>query len=192
MNKFLVFILFISSSVFGQDAGHVPESLSMPNTQVLGMELWQLVIFALILVAILCVALTLFGEATCYEDFNDLGVSLGVVAGPALVGVIVMYAALPVEASVFLVALPGVLCLLVTIWKTYRSNNIFLFPFMIITKVFLSFLYIIYLWQALAAKTRRGRGASRFILIILSPFLYALVKNKQGVFSISKTGRGFY
>ena len=130
-------------------------------------------------------------KAIFYADYNDLALSAATFSVPALIMIvgsnfignpkIVMWLALVIFFGLFI-------RMLIT---TYKANDgkIFHLTIMSISKLVLSFIYIIYLYDSMAAKKRTDRGKAMFILVILTPILYALVHEKEGVFKLSSRGR---
>ena len=150
-------------------------------------------------VVLLGVVLAFARKAVFYANFNDLAWSAGMVAIPALVLVGVapfVSGSGEGDAQVptwLLYAAGGLFVLLFvkTAITTYKSNNgsILLTPVLLVGKLFLSFMFVFYLYWSMTAKTRSERGKGMFVLVILTPIMLALVREHKGVYAISKSGR---
>ncbi len=134
--------------------------------------------------------MSLAKKSVFYADFNDLGVSLGMFALPGLILFVGMnfdlndaprYIAGAVFAALFLKS--GI--------TTYKTNNgsIWKTAVLMVGKVALSFLYLAYLLEAFTAKKRSDRGRAWFVVVILTPLMLALTKNRKGLFPIPSMGR---
>ena len=143
-----------------------------------------------LVVTVVGIVLGFSKRAVFYTDYNDLGVSAGMFALPALI----IFAAgsfVPQTVAIWIAGIVLVGLLVKVSLTTYRSNNgsIWKTIVIVIAKTFMSFLFVFHLVTALTAKKRSERGGGWFVLVILTPLLIALVNEKKGVFSISSTGR---
>lgn len=131
-------------------------------------------------------------QATFYEDFNDLGLSAIAFAGPVVVSIVLLQ--LGLNSTVTLVLSVSLLLVLsyYSAKTTFRSNSdkpLHTTIILVISKLFMSFLYIFYLYQAMTDKDRGARRKAWFVLVVLTPVLLLLVKNHEGRFTITSSGR---
>ena len=145
---------------------------------------------SILLATVLGVAMSLAKKSVFYADFNDLAVSMGMCALPALV-LMVGLSFGQGDAPRYIAGAIFVGLFLKSVVRTYKTNNgsIWKTAVLMVGKVTLSFLYIVYLLEALTAKKRSDRGKAWFVLAILTPLMLALTENHKGLFRIMPMGR---
>lgn len=135
-----------------------------------------------------------FNGVTIYRDYNDLALSCGVLAVPIVVilllnWVITLSGSNFSEDLIYFIVLPIFVSLFIfTVINTFRSNNILIAPFVLITKLFLSFTFVINLYLFMTNHDK-NRGQKAFITMILGVLLTSLVKENTGLFRIGSTGK---
>jgi hypothetical protein len=130
-----------------------------------------------------------------YRDYDDLGIAFSLVLSPIVLLYLFSFTGSINKISgtfVFVVELSLFAWLLT---RTYQdnNNNIIFTLLAAFTKVSLSILFILNLLQLVSptGKTTSQRVSSRrsafAILLLISPLVFALVKNKVGIFNPART-----
>ena len=136
------------------------------------------------------IALAFAKKVVFYADYDDLAISAAMCALPA---VLVVIAAMFVQhvAAFYLAGLVFVGLLIKVAHTTFRanSNSIWKTVLLLVGKLVMSFLYVAFLYKALAGEKRTDRGKGWFFLVILTPLLIALVHKRTGRFAIGRSGR---
>lgn len=145
---------------------------------------------AILVATVAGVALGFSKRVVFYTDYNDLGLAAAMCALPALI-LFIGVSLVPQSVALGIAGVVFIGLLVKTAMTTYQSNerSIWKTILVLIAKLVMSFLFVFHLLGALTAKTRRKRGGSWFVLVILTPLLIALVKEQKGIFSITSTGR---
>ena len=144
-----------------------------------------------LVVTVAGVVMSFAKKAVFYADFNDLAITAGMFALPALV----LVAGSLLAPFSILVYVRGARCSSAcsSRWRsrTWRSNDgsWWKTPVLLVGKATLSFLFIAYLYQAFTGKTRSKRGQGWFVVAILTPLTLALVAEHRGLFAVTPTGR---
>lgn len=148
------------------------------------------IIVAMIALVIFMVAMGFTRHIVFYQNYNDLGVSAGTIALPTFIG-FGPGLMLPPKVTLWTCLAVFVLMLIIMIVKTFMANNKSLIKtiFLIPAKLTMSFLFVFYLYDALTNKKRSGRGEAMFNVIVLTPLMLALVKERTGLFRLSRSGR---
>ena len=144
----------------------------------------------ILVLTIVGITMSFLKRAVFYADFNDLALTAGMFALPALV----MVAGSMLAPGEYIIYIAGavfaglLLKVIVTTWKS-NEGSFWKTPLLIVGKVAMSFIFIAYLYQAFTRKTRSGRGQGWFVVAIVTPLMIALVSEHRGLFAISSTGR---
>ena len=143
-----------------------------------------------LVVTVAGVVMSFAKKAVFYADFNDLAITAGMFALPALVLVAGSLLA-PFSILVYVAGAVFVGLFLKVALTTWRSNDgsWWKTPVLLVGKATLSFLFIAYLYQAFTGKTRSKRGQGWFVVAILTPLTLALVAEHRGLFAVTPTGR---
>lgn len=152
---------------------------------------FEYVVISILAVAVLGVALGLTKKAVFYNDYNDLGLSLGTLAFPSVIVLVLLqfglYGVLTwgIAATVFTIMF-GVM-----VRRTYVANRgkLWVVPVLLMSKLVLSVLYVAHLADLTMGKNRRTRGKGWFVVIVLTPLLLALVHTQEGRFYLTSAGR---
>lgn len=144
----------------------------------------------LLVLTILGIVLAYKKVVVFYADFNDLAISAATFAVPAII--IVIAIALTLPGITYSIAI--LLFLVLFIWTTYKtlkSNAWSIWKSIIVLagKILVSFVFVLFLYQAYTAKTRSARGQGWFVLIVLTPIMLTLVDKHTGLFALSSAGR---
>ena len=144
----------------------------------------------ILVVTVAGIVMSFTKEAVFYADFNDLALSAGMFALPALVLVAGSLLA-PMEVLVYVAGAVFVGLFLKVALTTWKSNDgsWWKTPLLLVGKTTMSFIFIFYLYQAFTAKTRSKRGQGWFVVAILTPLTLALVAEHRGLFAVTPTGR---
>jgi len=135
-----------------------------------------------------------------FRDYNDLGLAFLLGLVPVILLSIFQFVAQDNQkvGFVFIVVVESGLFLWVVL-RTFQDNqNPIGVLFALVTKITLSVLFIINLLNFVtpSGKTSSERASSRrtgfAFLLVLSPIVFSLVKNKEGIFNPERTlaGRG--
>lgn len=129
------------------------------------------------------VVLSLTKKAVFYQNYNDMLLSLSVIAIPVMMIFLISSLAsfLPDLLKIILIIIPSILIFVMVVISTYQSNNknLILTVILVISKLTLSVLYILYLVQLMMGKNRNERGLAALILIFLTPLMIALVADRE-------------
>ena len=145
----------------------------------------------LLLTTIVGIVLAFMKKVVFYADFNDLALSAGMFALPALTYVAGLFFQVPETICLYVAGAVFLGLFAKTVLTTWRGNDGSLWktPLVLVGKVAMSFLFIAHLYQSFTGKTRSKRGGGWFVLAILTPLMLALVADHRGIFSITSTGR---
>lgn len=148
------------------------------------------IIVAMIALVIFMVTLGFTRHIVFYKNYNDLGISAGAIALPTFIG-FGPGLMLPPKITLWTCLAVFALMLVIMIAKTFMANNKSLIKtiFLIPAKLTMSFLFVFYLYDAFTNKKRSGRGEAMFNVVVLTPLMLALVKERTGIFRISRSGR---
>jgi|GEM_PF-5020496 len=151
----------------------------------------KIVLVTLSITTLIGVILGFTKKAIFYRDYNDLGLSLAVFGIPLALLLIFYMFNIHSSFTGYFIGVVFILLFFSTIIKTYTSNEGRIIPTAIISisKLILSFLYIIHLFISLTDKKRQSRGQGWFVLAIFTPLLLGLVHTKEGSFKLTSYGR---
>ncbi len=134
-------------------------------------------------------------KITVFRDYNDLGLVFLL----GLVPIILMYVFSFASKDnhkigfIFIAIVESVLFLWIVIRTIQDNQNPLGILFALVTKISLSVLFIINLLNFVtpSGKTGSNRASSRrtgfAFLLVLSPIVFALVRNKEGIFNPERT-----
>lgn len=151
----------------------------------------SLIFYALLLTTILGIVLAFMRKAVFYADYSDLTITAAMFGLPALVLAIGIFYLGQFAITITIAGITFVPLFLTVLAKTWKSNrSVWKTVVILISKTILSFLYVVYLLNALTEKNRSKRGVSWFILAIMTPLMFALVHDKSGKPASLPKGRG--
>lgn len=148
----------------------------------------------LITIVILGVVMGFRNMIVVYRDYDDLGISFLLTLSPVILFYVLQITNNNIAFFIFILIIEIILIA----WLFYRtfndnSKNILFALLSFITKTTLSVLFIINLLQLVSpsGKSSRQRASARkiafAILLVISPVVFSLVKNKEGIFNPSRT-----
>lgn len=151
----------------------------------------QALLIAGVIVVLYGIFLGVTKRAVFYNDYNDLGMSLAVFGGPlCLVLVFSQFNLLTRGTMIFIGAL-FVLLFVIELYRTWKANDhkMLITVIISVSKLTLSFLYVVYLAELTMGKGRFKRGRGLFMLVFLTPLMLVLVHSKEGSFRLTSRGR---
>ena len=145
----------------------------------------------LLLTTIVGIVLAFMKKVVFYTDFNDLALTAGMFALPALAYIAGLFFQVPEQICLYVAGAVFAGLLIKVVLTTWKSNggSLWKTPLVLVGKVAMSFLFIANLFQSFTGKTRSKRGAGMFVLLLMTPLTLALVADHRGIFSITSTGR---
>lgn len=155
-------------------------------------------VYSLIVLIIIIVAGIFLGfkkKITVFRDYNDLGlVFLSILLPYILMYLLSIFFTDHMSIAYTFVIIVGLILFVWIVVRTYQDNNNILFMLIaLITKTSLCFLFIFNLLSFVspegknADKRRSVRYALLAFLLLLTPLILALVKNKEGIFNPDRT-----
>lgn len=155
-------------------------------------------VYSLIVLIIIVIAGIFLGfkkKITVFRDYNDLGLVFLIVMTPyILMYLLSFFFADRISIAYTFVVVVGLILFVWIAIRTYQDNNNILFALIALTtKISLSILFIINLFcfvspeEKTAEKRRSVRYALLAFLLLLTPLILALVKNKEGIFNPNRT-----
>lgn len=148
-------------------------------------------LIAWILIVILGVVLGIKQKITVFRNYNDLG--LVFLMGLAPIVLIYLFSFVQTDqqdiGKIFIIAIEAVLFLWILIRTLQDNRNPVKTVIALISKLSLSILFIINFLNFIApeGKTMAKRASVRHValafLLVLAPLVFALVKNKEGIFN---------
>ena len=152
-------------------------------------------LIAFIVIIIIGTCLGVKQKITVFRDYNDLG--LVFLTGFSPIVLIYLFSLISADQKKIALTFIVIVEILLFVWvviRTYQDNRNILFTLIaLITKIPLSILFILNLLSFVApkGKTAAKRASVRYsslvFLLLLTPLVLALVKNKEGIFNLDRT-----
>lgn len=167
----------------------------MDATTLQGILTNPLTSITIIVAIIIGVALGLKNIIVVYRDYDDMAISFLLVLAPIILIFLLSFAGNMSAASVYFIAIVEI-CILIWLFArtlSDNSNKIVFTLIAIVTKIALSVLFVVNLLQLVdpSGKTRKQRASSRgiafTILLVVSPLIFSLVRNKVGIINPART-----
>lgn len=155
-------------------------------------------VYSLIILILIIITGCILGykqKITVFRNYNDLFLTFLLLLLPIVLSYIFLFVGFsdsPVT-KYFIIAIELILFIYIVIQTVKDNENLFYSFISLITKIFLSILFVFNLINFITptGKTAKDRAGSRQIgfifLLALAPIVFMLVKNKEGIFNPEKT-----
>lgn len=146
----------------------------------------EMLIYAIVGTVIITTVMGLLRKTVVYYDYDDMMLCLGTFISPiAMFSLCVAFDVRDSLQFTIIILLPSLIMLFFILLKTLKSGVVIMLPFVLFTKLFLSLFLVFSLYKIFspsghdAATRNANRVSSIFMVVLITPIVLALVRNKR-------------